>query len=95
MGYHTENIGNSLSTFRDRPATSVRNYYYTPRDIPEGHISPLLRSGSLKSRAGTFVTDHKLEILLVKILHLEMRGLDLPFTCVTATILHSMVFKSE
>jgi hypothetical protein len=93
MGYHIENIGNSLLTFRDGPATSVRNYCYTLRDIPEERKSHLLRSGSLKSRAGTFVADHKLEIL--KIPHLEMRGLDLQFPCVTAKILHSMVLKSE
>jgi hypothetical protein len=63
MGYHTENIGNSLPTFRDRPTTSIRNYYYKLRDIPEEDISHLLRRRNLKSRSGTFVADHKLEIL--------------------------------
>jgi hypothetical protein len=32
------------------PETSVRNYHYLLRNIPEEHSPHLLRSGSLKSR---------------------------------------------
>jgi hypothetical protein len=34
------------------PETSVRNYHYTPRHIPEERRSHVLRGGSLKSQWG-------------------------------------------
>jgi len=73
MGCHAAYIVNSLLTFRDGPATSVRNYHYSLRDNPAERIYHLLRGGNLTSQAGTLVADHKHGIL--KILHLEMRRL--------------------
>jgi len=69
LGYYAACSGNSLPIFRDNisvpssrvkngtercPETSVINYHYTLRNVPEEQSSHLLRDGSLKSRTANW-----------------------------------------